>query len=37
MKTCPDCNGEKVVEWWYGDALRIEECETCHGTGEVPE
>lgn len=30
--TCPDCEGEGQWEDWDGE---VEECETCHGTGEV--
>src|SRR6185295_15027625 len=34
MKTCPDCNGDGVVEKGTGDE---QQCPTCGGSGFVPD
>ena len=34
MKTCPDCNGDRVVEKGADDEQR---CPTCGGNGFVPD
>ena len=34
MKTCPDCNGDGVIEKGTADEQR---CPTCGGSGFVPD
>jgi ribosomal protein S27E len=34
MKTCPDCNGEGVIEKGTDDE---QQCSTCGGSGFVPD
>ena len=34
MKTCPDCNGDGVIEKGTDDE---EQCPTCGGSGVVPD
>jgi DnaJ-class molecular chaperone len=34
MKTCPDCNGEGVIEKGTDDE---QQCPTCGGSGSVPD
>jgi DnaJ-class molecular chaperone len=34
MKTCPDCNGDGVIEKGTDDEQR---CSTCGGSGFVPD
>ena len=41
MKTCPTCNGAgqtvRVMRTVLGNIQQAQQCETCHGSGKVPE
>lgn len=34
-ETCPDCNGDGVVEITVGNEKEWVQCSTCHGKGET--